>query len=288
MMLDKQLSIIQCHILFDDARGRKRLEHQKSEKGIPSFGKVFKDCDFFVNYKTEVFLDDIEETYNKYIKNINLYNNLEGPEFNWTAIKLALVKESTTPYVMFSTEDRMFHRTSTKEFEKVMQDIIDNDVRYMPIGKLDHLTVGSRYKTEEDLLKPTQVHSETCDKSKKYKDSGKELYLFKAEDAPVKITSFSADAIYERELIIEKLEEMFDAYGLKPYSPNAHLEQNTSKYFEDYYSDGNDNGVKACKDMMCAVPKREIVVSDETPGEDLGTLKDTPQSILEFDIRNES
>ena len=36
-MLDKTISVIQCHILFDDERGRKRLEHQKSFKGIPSF-----------------------------------------------------------------------------------------------------------------------------------------------------------------------------------------------------------------------------------------------------------
>ena len=74
-MLDKNLSIIQCHILFDDERGRKRLEHQKSNKGIPSFGKVFKDCHFYVNYKTKAFLDEITETYDKYIKNIHTKKN---------------------------------------------------------------------------------------------------------------------------------------------------------------------------------------------------------------------
>ena len=46
-MLADNLSIIQCHILFDDDRGKSRLEHQKSWKGIPSFGKIFEDCDFF-------------------------------------------------------------------------------------------------------------------------------------------------------------------------------------------------------------------------------------------------
>ena len=49
-MLEKYLSVVQCHILFDDERGRQRLEHQKSYKGIPSFGSVFNDCDFFVNF----------------------------------------------------------------------------------------------------------------------------------------------------------------------------------------------------------------------------------------------
>ena len=270
--------------MFDDERGRKRLEHQKSFKGIPSFGKVFKNCHFYVNYKTETFLDEIKETYEKYVKNIHLYNNLEGPNFNWVAVKLALVRESTTPYVMFSTEDRMFHKTSKEEFERVMQDVIDNDVHYMPIGKLDHLTVGSRYKTTEELMSPMKVHGEMC--KKKYVDSGKELFLFKAEDAPVKMTSFSADAIYKKEFILQKLEEMVNVYGLKPYSPNSNLSQNTSKYFEDYYTDRYGNGIRQCGDMMCAVPKREIVVSDETPGESLGTLSETSEDIINIDVRN--
>ena len=235
MMLDKTLSVIQCHILFDDERGRKRLEHQKSFKGIPSFGKVFENCHFYVNYKTETFLDEVKETYEKYVKNIHLYNNLEGPDFNWVAVKLALVRESTTPYVMFSTEDRMFH-------------------------------------------------GEVCEK--KYVDSGKELFLFKAKDAPVKMTSFSADAIYKREFIIQKLEEMVNVYGLKPYSPNSNLSQNTSKYFEDYYTDRYGNGIRQCGNMMCAVPKREIIVSDETPGESLGTLLETSEEIINMGVRN--
>jgi|TARA_R110000744_G_scaffold310225_2_gene417942 hypothetical protein len=282
-MLEKNLSVIQCHILFDDERGKKRLEHQKSFKGIPSFGKIFEDCNFYVNYKTEVFLEDIKETYEKYIKNIHLFNNLEGPDFNWVAVKLLLVRESKTPYIMFSTEDRMFHKTDKEEFERIMQDIIDNDVQYMPIGKLDHLTVGSRYETVEELMSPTQVHGKTC--IKKYKDSGKELFLFKAEDSPVKITSFSADAIYKRELIIDLLEDMVNVYGLKPYSPNSKLSQNTSKYFEDYYTDMYGKGVRQQGSMMCAVPKRELVISDETPGEELGTLKETPKEVLEYDVR---
>ena len=269
-MLEKNLSIIQNHILFDDERGKKRLEHQKSNKGIPSIGKVFPNCHLYVNYKTKSFLNDIVETYEKYIKNIHIYNNLEGPDFNWTAITLQLVKEATTPYVMLATEDRMFHKTNTEEFKRVIQDMIDNNVWYMPIGKLDHLTVGSRHATVEELMKPTPVHGQIC--VKKYIDSGKELFLFKAKDTPVKMTSFSADAIYNRNFLIKKLEEMVYKYGLKPHSPNAGQAQNTSKYFEDYYTDKYGNGIRQCGDMICAVPKKEIVVSDETPGETLGKL----------------
>jgi hypothetical protein len=283
-VLEKYLSVVQCHILFDDERGRQRLEHQQSYKGIPSFGSIFGDCDFFVNYKTTVFLDKISETYNKYIKNINLYNNLDGDDFNWTTTILALVNESKTPYIMLATEDRMFHKTTVEEFERVIQDIIDNDVQYMPIGKLDHLTVGSRFSTVEELMAPSVVHGRVCEK--KYKDSGKELFLFEAKDAPVKITSLSADAVYKREFLVDKLKEMIDIYQLKSYSPNHNFEQNTSKYFEDYYSDDGRNGLRECGNLLCAVPKREIVVSDETPGESYGTLKETSDEILMKDVRN--
>ena len=92
--------------------------------------------------------------------------------------------------------------------------------------------------------------------------------------------------IYKREFIIEKLEEMVNVYGLKPYSPHSNLGQNTSKYFEDYYTDRYGNGIRKCGDMMCAVPKKEIVVSDETPGESLGTLLETPEDIINMDVRN--
>jgi len=208
--LENNLSVIQCHILFDDDRGKQRLEHQKSIKGIPSFAKVFNDCNFYVNYKTKTFLTDVKETYDKYIKNISLYNNLDGDDFDWIGVMLSLINQSTTPYILIATEDRMFHRTDKEEFTRVMKDVIDNKVQYMPIGKLDHLTVGSRYSTIDKLLQPTQVHFKTC--VKKYRDSGKELFLFKAQDAPVKITSFSADALYRREFLISLLENVINKF----------------------------------------------------------------------------
>ena len=44
-------------------------------------------------------------------------------------------------------------------------------------------------------------------------------------------------------------------------------------------------GIRQQGGMMCAVPKREIVVSDETPGEELGTLNETSKEVLEYDVR---
>mgnify|MGYP000132545759 CR=1 FL=1 len=55
---------------------------------------------------------------------------------------------------------------------------------------------------------------------------------------------------------------------------------------EDYYSDDGRNGLRECGNLLCAVPKREIVVSDETPEESYGTLKETSDEILMKDVRN--
>ena len=261
------LSIVKNFILFNDDGGNKRLNHLKSYKGIESFGKTFPECNFYINYKTSEFLNEIKTTYKKHVKHLNLYNNIETSDFNWALHTLALIKEVPTPYVMLTTEDRMFYKTNPEEFNRVITDIIKNNVWYMPVGKLDHLSVGSRYATVEDLMKPTPVHGQTC--IKKYKDSGEELFLFEAKDAPVKITSFSADAIYKKELIVSKLEEMLTNYT-NDLSPNNRFSKNTSKFFEDYYTDKYGNGVRHCGSMICAVPKREIVVSDETPGETWG------------------
>mgnify|MGYP003115502475 CR=1 FL=1 len=158
----------------------------------------------------------------------------------------------------------------------------------MPIGKLDHLTIGSRYKNKKELMSPMQVHFQTC--QKKYIDSKKELFLFKAKDAPIKMTSFSVDAIYETELLINLLTELIKSYekntGLPDKCPRRGFGKNTTWYFEAYYSDNRGQGVRSFNDLMCAVPKKEIVVSDETPGERLGTLAETPNEILTFDVRN--
>jgi hypothetical protein len=86
--------------------------------------------------------------------------------------------------------------------------------------------------------------------------------LYKAKNSINK--SFSADAIYKRELIIEKLEDLLKNYHQK--MSYRGYPQNMPHYFEDYYTDRYGNGIKKCGDMLCAVPKKEIIVSDETPG----------------------
>tara|TARA_R110000744_G_scaffold336032_1_gene441364 strand:+ start:69 stop:851 length:783 start_codon:yes stop_codon:yes gene_type:complete len=251
MKLKDQISIIQNFTIFPN--NKERLDLITSEVGLKSTAKVLKDCNFYVNYKTTTFLEEIESVYSKNIKNLFLYNNLEDSDFYWPAVELQLILQSDTPYVMLVSEDRMFNNTTHKEFQSIMDDMIRHNVSYMPIGKLFVYTSGSKHKNIMDV--PSISSS--------YKEGGEHLWLYKAKNSPGK--SFSIDAIYKRELIIEKLEEIIHQYG-KEMSPNAKFPKNMPHYFEDYYTDSFGNGVKKCGNMMCAVPKKEIVVSDETPG----------------------
>ena len=153
---------------------------------------------------------------------------------------------------MLVTEDRMFHKTTYEEFQHLMNDMIKYNVSYMPIGKLFKYTSGSKYKNIEEIPSIFNL----------YEDGGEHLWLFKAKNSPGK--SFSVDAIYKRELIINLLEEILYNYG-KNESFN-HYYHNTPHYFEDYYAEEYGNSVRKRNNMVCAVPKREIIVSDETPG----------------------
>ena len=250
MKLSEQLSVIQNFIIFKNNKAR--LDLLSSDVGLKKTAEVLNDCNFYVNYKNKTYLEEVKNLYNKNVKNVKMYNNLDSDDFYWPGIMLQLIKESSTPYVMLITEDRMFTNTDRNHFRKLMKDFIDKKIKYMAIGKLFSYTSGSRYK---DITKVPKIFSA-------YEDGGENLWLYKAKNSVNK--SFSSDAVYERNLIIEKLENLIKNYNNK-LSPRGYP-QNMPHYFEDYYTDMYGNGIKNCGDMLCAVPKKEIIVSDETPG----------------------
>lgn len=250
MKLSEQLSVIQNFLIFENNKARYDL--LSSDDGLSKTVEVLGDCSFFVNYKTKNLLNEVNSLYKRNVKHLEFYNNLDGKDFYWPGIMLQLIRESKTPYVMLLTEDRMFTNTNNEYFQLLMKDFFDKKVKYMAIGKLFNYTSGSRY---EDITKISEIFSS-------YEDGGEYLWLYKAKDSVNK--SFSSDAIYERELIIEKLEYLISNYS-RDKSPRGYS-QNMPHYFEDHYTDKYGNGIRNCGDMLCAVPKKEIIVSDETPG----------------------
>ena len=250
MILSEQLSVVQNFIIFENQKDR--LDLICSDIGVKTTANILDGCSFYVNYKNNIYLDEVRNAYESNIENLSMFNNLDGDDFHWADITLQLVRESKTPYVMLITEDRMFTNTTKDYFYNMIKDFVSKKVNYMAIGKLHEYTSGSKHK---DIRNFPKVFNS-------YYDGGEYLWLYKAKNSPNK--SFSADAIYERELLIEKLEKVISP-NLPKMSPRGYP-VNRPHFFEDHYTDAYGNGIRNCGDMLCATPKKEIIVSDETPG----------------------
>ena len=104
------LTILQNFIITNESV----LNHLKSDIGIKTTASVLGECEWIINYKTELYLEEIKTLYNKYLNNYTLYNNLENENFKWATTTLAMLKEVKTPYIFYLTDDRMIHKTTKK------------------------------------------------------------------------------------------------------------------------------------------------------------------------------
>ena len=99
---------------------------------IPNMGKIFKDYEFFINYNTKHYFDEVYEIYRKGIDNLNFYNNLE---YNWGLVTLSLIEEVKTPYTMILCEDYEY-RIDYDNWKEIINEFVEKDGSYMPIGRL--------------------------------------------------------------------------------------------------------------------------------------------------------
>jgi len=213
------ISVIQNFICTKE----KRLNLIRNE--VPNMGKIFKDYEFFINYNTKHYLDEVYEIYRKGIDNLNFYNNLE---YNWGLVTLSLIEEVKTPYTMILCEDYEY-RIDYDNWKEIINEFVEKDGSYMPIGRL--------WKYTEE----------------KYHDGyqeGEKLWFYSALKSPG--SSLSVDAIYKTDLLKERLVE------LQNYEPRrfpVHLPH----HFEDIFIE--PNGVlRWGKDVLCAIPKDIILM----------------------------
>tara|TARA_Y100000310_G_scaffold213351_1_gene214280 strand:+ start:808 stop:1488 length:681 start_codon:yes stop_codon:yes gene_type:complete len=202
---------------------QKRLELLEFE--MPNMGKVFKDYEFFVNYNSEHYLKEVYEIYKNNISKLNFYNNLE---YNWGLVTLSMIEEVKTPYTMVLCED-FEYRITYNEWNEMIDEFVERDVGYMPIGRLWKYTREEYWSGYEP---------------------GKKLWLYPASKSPG--SSLSVDAIYKTELLKEKLIELVD-YKSRRFP--VHLPH----HYEDIFHE--PNGVtKWGDDILCAVPKEIILM----------------------------
>ena len=148
------------------------------EREVPKMAKVFQDYEFLINYATLDNYFEISEVYNSNVKNLNFFNNLTK---NWAEVTLELLEKVKTPYTLILCED-FDYRITYDEWNEIMDEVIEKDVSYMPLGRL------WKYTTEE-------YHSGY--------ESGNKLWYYSASNSPG--TSISLDALYKTDMFKEKL-----------------------------------------------------------------------------------
>ena len=199
----------------------KRLE--LIQKEVPNMAKIFGDYEFFINYNSTQYFNEVYDVYKNNVPKLNFYNNLDK---NWGAITLSLLQEITTPYIIILCED-FEYRIDYKEWKELIDETIQNNVKYMPLGRLWKYTKKEYWSG--------------------YKE-GKNLWFYPSSKSPG--SSLSVDAFYKTELFKEKLNELIS-------HPPRRFPLHLPHHYEDIFHE--PNGVtKWGDDILCAVPKKII------------------------------
>ena len=105
-------------------------------RNTKKLGDVFSEYEFYVNFNSDVNLEEVRELYLKDIPKINFYNNLEK---DWALVTLAMVNEIKTPYTIYLCED--IEVTAPKQdISNFLKEMIDNDGDLGFFGKIDKYT----------------------------------------------------------------------------------------------------------------------------------------------------
>ena len=116
---------------------------------------------------------------------------------------------------------------------QIENEIIENRVSYMPIGRLWKYTEAPYHD---------------------FYDEGDRLWFYPASRSPG--SSLSVDAFYETDTFKFKLLE------LKNHS-SVRFPLNLPHHYEDIFHESKNNGVKNLGDIMCAIPKQVILMHEQ-------------------------
>ena len=196
--------------------------------------KIFKDYDFYINYATIENVFEVGRIYEDNVKKLTFENNLKA---NWGEVTLGMVEKVKTPYTLILCEDFEYRITYTG-WKEMMDEFVERDVSYMPIGRLWKYTEEKYHGGYE---------------------SGKDLWFYPATKSPG--SSLSVDAIYKTDLLREKLIE------LQNHS-SKRFPLNLPHHYEDIFHEGYNNGVRKWgKDVLCAIPKEVILMHEQNETE---------------------
>ena len=201
---------------------------------VPKMSKIFKDFDFYINYATVENYFEVSSVYNDNVKKLNFFND---PAPIWSETTLDMVIKINTPYTLILCED-FEYRTTYDEWKNILNEVVERDVNYMPIGRL--------WKYTKEMYHQGY-------------DEGDNLWLYPASKSPG--SSLSVDALYKTEFLLNRL------IDLKEYASDS-FPLNLPHHYEDIYHEKFNNGVRKWgNDFLCAVPKKIILMHTQSDTE---------------------
>ena len=219
------ISIVQNFICTQPAR-LKLIERE-----IGKMAEVFQDYPFYINYNTTENYEEVKSLYENNVKNLTFNNDLTR---DWSKVTLDLVNLVQTEYLIVLCED-FEYRIDYEGWKKIEAEIVENNVKYMPIGRL------WKYTTQE-------YHGGYTE--------GDKLWFYKAKDSPG--SSLSTDAFYETHLFKMKLLEV-------PFHENEgyRFPKHLPHHYEETFWEEKNNAVRILGEMMCAIPKDIILMHEQ-------------------------
>ena len=258
--MKNKLTLLQNFIITDDIK----LNHLQSSVGIKKTAEVFGECKTIVNYKTKLYLDEIKSLYKDNFKTLSFHNWVDSDTFNWAETTLKLLQEVKTPYVFYLTEDRMFCNTSVDEFSSIINEMVNNDIAMLNVGKLPKYS--------------TNPHPSFCKSYgvPAYENNNTHIYTFDSKNSPY--GCISLDAIFRVDIFKECLERIIKCQNEQDYSHliAPHHGKWTWSKFKSYIGRPHilelaSNWItKEKPHLKLAVPKNLAVVSDDDLGYTLG------------------
>ena len=216
MILRENISIVQNFVCTSDSR------KQMIADNLPQMAKIFDDVSFHINYNTSINLQEMQELYQKNIKNLNFeYSDSR----DWGLDTLKLLENVTTPYVMYLCED-FEYRSKKSDWENLASEaLVKNNVDFVMLAKIE--------KYSQQMW------------NRHYEKSGEHCRFYNSKNSPSKVLSI--DAIYRKDFLFDRLTEYTNLYS-------HHLPNN----YETYYK--NQNGIRRFS-INCAIPKNILLYS---------------------------
>ena len=217
------VSVIQNFICTDEKRLQVMLDN------LPALGEAFKDFEFHVNLNDTVNLEIIQKEYEKNIKKLNFYNNLEK---QWAEVTLSMLEEVKTPYMINLCEDQVVHFNAT-DLKNVLNEVKEMDIDYVNLTKMHKYS------------KNTFPGYTECEYG----------YSYVGSDSPTGrlSTDCMAKIDFWKERFVEFIQNKHNCPHDIPYPY-----ENIPNYIEGYYD--HSIGIRRFKDLKCYIPKKIMFV----------------------------